>query len=95
MQRMKYEGAVYRVINRATTGADVFGHDTAKAAAKGAPWKVTLAAAMKATTTASNPWLVRRLNLGSPFRLSRLVSACRANPALLQPEMSMSAKCKV
>jgi len=52
---------------------------------KGAPWKVAIAAVMKDRTTASNPWLARRLNMGSPFRLSRLACACRAEPARFQP----------
>ncbi len=47
---------------------------------KGAPWKVAVAATMKATTTASNPWLTRHLQMGSLFRLCRLVRACRENP---------------
>lgn len=63
--------------------------------AKGAPWKVAIAAVLKATTTASNPWIARRLNMGSPFRLSRLVSDCRANPKNYEPYMELSAKCKV
>ena len=62
---------------------------------KGASWKVAVAAAMKTETTASNPWLARRLNMGSPFRLSRLVSACRANPAAFQPYVTAIANCKV
>jgi len=47
---------------------------------KGVAWKVAVAAAMKQTTTASNPWLAHHLHMGSPFRLSRLVSDCRRNP---------------
>jgi REP element-mobilizing transposase RayT len=46
-----------------------------QADAKGAEWKVTIAVAMKQRTTASNPWLAARLNMGSPWRLSRLASA--------------------
>lgn len=66
-----------------------------RAAAKGEPWKVAVAAAMKTTTTASNPWLAEQLNMGSPFRLSRLVSACRANPRKFQPYVNLMTKCKV
>lgn len=62
---------------------------------KGAPWKVAVASAMKATTTASNPWLAGQLNMGSPFRLSRLASACRADPVVFQPYLKKIAKCKV
>lgn len=69
--------------------------DKVRADAKGAAWKVAIAAAMKATTTASNPWLALQLNMGSPFRLSRLVSACRADPAAFQPHVDRIAKCKV
>ncbi|WED67244.1 transposase [Synoicihabitans lomoniglobus] len=42
---------------------------------KGTAWKVAIAAEMKRRTTVSNPWLSRHLNMGSPFRVSRLVNA--------------------
>lgn len=63
--------------------------------AKGAPWKVALAAAMKTSTTASNPWLARELHMGSPFRLSRLAGACQRDPKAFQPYATKIAKCKV
>jgi REP element-mobilizing transposase RayT len=66
-----------------------------RVSAKGAPWKVAVAAAMKTTTTASNPWLAEQLHMGSPFRLSRLVSACRADPQAFQPYVKAMTKCKV
>lgn len=62
---------------------------------KGAPWKVAVAAVMKTITTASNPWIARRLNMGSPFRLSRLVSDCRANPTRYEQYVELCAKCKL
>ena len=62
---------------------------------KGASWKVIVAAVMKTTTTASNPWIARRLNMGSPFRLSRLASDCRANPSQYEPFQTLCAKCTV
>ena len=62
--------------------------------AKGAPWKVVVAAAMKTTTTASNPWIAKRLNMGSPFRLSRLVSDCRTNPSRYGPFQQLCTKCR-
>lgn len=65
-----------------------------QAEAKGAPWKVAVAAAMNRSTTASNPWLAQRLHMGSPFRLSRLVTECRKDPALFQAYVSAIAKCK-
>lgn len=62
---------------------------------KGAPWKVAVANGMKTTTTASNPWLAAHLNMGSPFRLTRLVTACRMDPKPYQPHANTIAKCKV
>jgi REP element-mobilizing transposase RayT len=61
---------------------------------KGAPWKVAVATTLKNHTTASNPWLSRRLNMGSPFRLSRLVTDCRANSERYEPFIGRCAKCK-
>jgi hypothetical protein len=63
------------------------------AEAKGAGWKVAVAATVKGTTTASNPWLAQRLNMGSPFRLSRLVGDCRENPTAWRGELK--ADCKI
>jgi predicted ATP-binding protein involved in virulence len=62
--------------------------------AKGAPWKVAIAAEMKRRTTASNPWLSKHLNMGSPFRLSRLVSACDRATGDVQKLRRKCAKCK-
>lgn len=62
---------------------------------KGAPWKVAVAATLKTRTTVSNPWLSQRLNMGSPFRLSRLVTDCRANPKRYEPFLEQCANCKV
>jgi hypothetical protein len=57
--------------------------------------KKSVPEAMKTTTTASNPWLAEQLHMGSPFRLSRLVSACRADPQAFQPYVKAMTKCKV
>ena len=62
---------------------------------KGEPWKVAVAAAMKRTTTASNPWLAQALGMGSQFHLSRLASACRASPAPFQAHLDRITKRKV
>lgn len=61
---------------------------------KGEPWKVAVAATKKWTTTASNPGLAQALGMGSPFRLSRLASACRPNPAPLHDHLDQMTKCK-
>jgi len=42
---------------------------------KGTRWNVAIAVEMKRWTNASNPRLAQHLNLGSPFRLSRLVAS--------------------
>jgi hypothetical protein len=47
---------------------------------KSAPWKVALAAELKASNTATNRRLAEALAMGSPFQVSRLASACRAEP---------------
>ena len=65
-----------------------------QAAPKGARWKVALAATLKERTTVSNPWLAKRLNMGSPFRLSRLVSDCRMSRQRYEPFAEQCAKCK-
>ncbi len=63
--------------------------------AKGCPWKVAVASAMKVSTTSANPWLAQQLNMGSPFRLSRLAAECRREPKSYEPYVSQIAKCKV
>ena len=45
-------------------------------AAKAANWKVAIAAHLRRTTTASNPWLAQALAMGAPNALSRYVAEC-------------------
>lgn len=60
---------------------------------RAAPWKVAMAAYLKESTQASNPWLAQRLGFGRPMYVSRLVSALRRQP-LPTPELStLRAKC--
>jgi len=70
------------------------GSEDISSGAKGAPWKVAIAAEMKRRTTASNPWLSGQLNMGSPFRLSRLVSASDRATCDLRKLKRKCAKCK-
>ncbi len=51
-------------------------------AAKTAPPKALLAAAMKSTTSASNAWLARTLRAGQPATISQMARRVRLNPAL-------------
>jgi len=44
---------------------------------KGALWKVEIAATLKTKTTASNPWIARRLHMGHPNYVSNLVNAAK------------------
>ncbi len=58
---------------RALTGTlQAVGRTEAEAAAerKSAPWKVAVAAHLKATTQADNRWLAKRLHLGAPTGVS-------------------------
>jgi len=50
------------------------------AAGKSADWKLALAAAMKARTTATNRWLAGTLHLGNLYEVSRKVSAWMRRP---------------
>jgi len=40
---------------------------------KGADWKVAIAKELRATTTAGNPWIARRLEMGHPSRVTNLI----------------------
>ncbi len=48
--------------------------------AKGAPWKIAVAAWMKQHTEASNSWLAERLGMGSATRVSQIVSVITREP---------------
>jgi putative transposase len=61
---------------------------------KSAPWKVAVAAEMKASTTATNHWLGQALGMGSPYTVSRLASACRVAPGRSAPFLRAMAKRK-
>ena len=40
---------------------------------KGAPWKAGIARTLRARTTAGNPWIAKRLNMGHPSRVTNLI----------------------
>lgn len=52
---------------------------------KSARWKVALAPEMKASTMATNQWRAEALAMGSSLQMSRLASACRAEPGAAAP----------
>jgi len=45
-----------------------------KSSAKGAEWKVTIAKRLRKETTAKNPWIAERLQMGHPNYVSNLVN---------------------
>jgi putative transposase len=45
---------------------------------KGADWKVEIARKLRRETTASNPWIARRLNMGHPNYVSNLIHRSRS-----------------
>lgn len=47
-------------------------------AKKASAWKVAIATHLKNRTTATNPWIARRLHMGDPDGVSRYCSECRA-----------------
>lgn len=53
------------------------------------------ASATKSATTANNPWLARRVNIGDPFRFARLASVFAADPTAFEPYASRLAEGKV
>jgi hypothetical protein len=67
------------------TGARRLGRDLASAPleAKAAPWKVALAAWLKAGTSATNPWITQRLAMGPADAVSRYIGEVRRG---LRPE---------
>jgi hypothetical protein len=46
-------------------------------AAKSAAWKVMIVCAFKRHTSAPNPWIARKLNMGAPHGMSRYVGNFR------------------
>lgn len=40
---------------------------------KGAPWKAKIARELRIRTTAGNPWIAKRLNMGHPSRVTNLI----------------------
>jgi len=62
--------------------------------AKSAPWKVAVAVYLKERTQASNPWLAKRLGMGRPVYVSRLVSANRRTADTIPELAALRVKCK-
>jgi len=79
--RIEYPGAMYHVLNRENYRRDLFvlgrsgeAFEKCLTDRKGADWKVTIARRLRRETTASNPWIAQRLNMGHPSRVSNLIN---------------------
>lgn len=56
------------------------GEEEIQSSAKGADWKVQIAKRLRKETTAGNPWIAKRLNMGHPNYVSNLVNKVNRNP---------------
>ena len=50
-----------------------------RAEPKGAVWKAEIARTLRAQTTAENPWISQRLNMGHPSRVTNLIRKTSKN----------------
>jgi hypothetical protein len=83
----RYYGEGLREANRLRwemlleNGLSCLGKDAASIATdlKSAKWKIMLAALLKQKTSATNVWITRQLNMGTPDAVSRYVSEFRQN----------------
>ena len=90
----RYYGEGLREANRLRwemlleSGLCFFGKDADSIAMdlKSANWKVLLAALLKQKTSATNVWITKHLNMGTPDAVSRYVSEFRQNHGYETPE---------
>ena len=72
MNEAVWEGLVEGMMaNLAKTEEDVINER------KGASWKVTIAVELRTKTTAGNPWIAKRLNMGHPSSVTNLMRDSR------------------
>lgn len=68
LNEAKWESLVCAQFKRLKKGADDI-----DSAPKGAGWKIEIARLLRKQTTAKNPWIAQRLNMGHPSRVSNLI----------------------
>ena len=69
LNRQRWENIAEREMKRLNkTQTDIV------VSSKGAKWKVAIAQHLRNKTTASNPWIAERLNMGHPSRVSNLLN---------------------
>ncbi len=69
MREGKWERELEGLLSKARKSQADIAH-----APKSAKWKIRIALEMKRTTTATNPWLARKLEMGHPSRVCNLVN---------------------
>jgi len=69
VKKERWEGVTRTELKRLRKTADDILRDL-----KGAPWKVEIARLLRKQTTASNPWIAERLNMGHPNHVSFLIN---------------------
>jgi len=68
LNEARWDGLVVKALSNAKKSeADLV------AGPKGAQWKVDIAGMLRSETTAGNPWIAKRLNMGHPSRVSNLI----------------------
>lgn len=75
VREMRWENALLRCLVRLKIREDAMAKYR-----KSTPWKIAIAAWMKAQTTATNGWLSARLHMGTPVAVSHYVSQVRRQP---------------
>ena len=69
LNEISYEGLVTRLLKRHRKTEAQIANDK-----KSAPWKIKLAHELRKKTSATNPWIATRLNMGDPSNVSRHVN---------------------
>ena len=70
LNEMSYEDLVVRLLRKHRKTQKHIDKDK-----KSATWKITLARELRKQTSATNPWIAQRLNMGDPSNVSRQVNA--------------------
>ena len=76
-QRIEYPGAIYHVISRGNYRKELFLRQNTGEAFERCLFEVVdrgqIAKELRSKTTAGNPWIALRLNMGHPSRVTNLI----------------------
>jgi REP element-mobilizing transposase RayT len=78
LRRLQWAGALDTALQREGRPRSDLANDR-----KGAPWKVRIAAGLRETTTATNTWIARELNMGAASSVRQYLSNRRRNASNL------------